>query len=717
MLPLLTGDPAKVGPFQLVGRLGSGGMGTVFAGVTGRGERAAVKLIHPSLANDQEFRARFAREVAVLRRMHSFCTALVLDADTAGPRPWLATEYVPGPTLERRLQSGGPLSEDELYGLAGGLAEALVAMHGAAVVHRDLKPANVILSPGGPKVIDFGIARVLDDTALTRTGTLVGSPGWLSPEEYRGEPAGPAADVYNWGLLIAHAASGLPPFGTGRPEVLALRVLNDAVHTDAVPGKLRKLVERALAKQPGPRPSSAELLAGVAEAWRRDGETAADEPVDFITQRIHHTWVMPVGDEQPWPLRRRRVRKWWVAAGVVSILLASAALINTVTDPGTSPRQQKVVATTVPRQVPAVAATATPSGADTTDAPATSWQGLRIPLPPGWKLGENDESGAELLAPGEKTHVAGLVVTWLGAPHANTWPTDVLDQDSGWHVGDPPYCMAPGSTEQDLATRDGKLIRREQLTLNGGYRAEYRVWDVPCENGSRFTTKAWYIPEAELVLYNLAADVRYGKEYDEIVAGLDLTGWKPEIPEVAETFRGMKMVLPAGWSLKAVSGRVACISSPSTKGSSGPWALACPPDSLVIEVNPPNGWPGEELGEPIPNDLAVRSPCLAGGGVTQIHDDEAAELNPAGAVSLYEGLSTSRVMEAGKLTTAKLADGRRAAYRSWRMSCEFGRTYTTKIWYLPVSKVALYVLSQHPEDVAGHKKIIKSLNLADLNTR
>lgn len=262
--PLARDDPRRIGPYRLARRLGAGGMGVVYAGVDRAGQRVAVKVIHRELAHDPEFRARFAREVALLRRVDGACTARVLAADPDAARPWLATEYVSGPTLARHVQDGGALSGQELKGLAAGLAEALRALHAVNVVHRDLKPSNVILSPSGPKLVDMGIARALEETGVTRTGVVVGSPGWISPEEYRGDEIGPATDLYGWGLLVLHAATGRLPFGTGRPEVLALRVLSEEpAGLGDLPEPLRGLAARALAKNPGERPEAADVLGEV----------------------------------------------------------------------------------------------------------------------------------------------------------------------------------------------------------------------------------------------------------------------------------------------------------------------------------------------------------------------------------------------------------------------------------------------------------------------
>ncbi|MFD8563132.1 serine/threonine protein kinase [Streptosporangium canum] len=336
MTPINDNDPRQIGPYRIAGQLGAGGMGVVYAGTGPDGARVAVKLIHASLAGDPEFRARFAREISVLTRVRGVCTARILASDAHAARPWLAAEYVPGPTLEDYVRANGPLQGEQWFGLVTGLAEALVSIHAADIVHRDLKPSNVILSPNGPKLVDFGIARVLDGTSVTRSGVLVGTPGWVSPEEYRSTPAGPAADVYGWGMLAVYAATGEPPYGTGRSEVLALRVLNDPVDTSAVPDPLRALVATALAKEPQARPSTREVLAVVSQVWRIGG---AEE----LTARFERTWVLPLA-EPPWPNRGgggsgRRIVLASLAAAVVLSVGAAAALrlLPHQAEPSTSP--------------------------------------------------------------------------------------------------------------------------------------------------------------------------------------------------------------------------------------------------------------------------------------------------------------------------------------------------------------------------------------------
>ncbi|MET8863516.1 serine/threonine-protein kinase [Nonomuraea sp. NPDC004580] len=348
-MPGPTRDPEQVGPYRIVGRLGAGGMGVVYAGVDAAGQRAAVKLIHDSHAADQEFRARFRREVAMLRRVRGACCVRILADGAGAARPWLATEYIAGLTLTEHVAEHGPLRGDELYGLAAGLAEALTAVHAAGVVHRDLKPSNVMLSPDGPRLVDFGIARALDGTALTATGHVVGSPGWVSPEEYAGGPTGPAADVYGWALVVVYAATGRQPYGSERPEVLALRVLRNPVDTTALPPALRALADRALSKAPEQRPAMGEVLAAVATAWRGQPVAPVDAAAD-ITDRVKRTWPSRTGSAPPWPGAapgpsgqpatvppRRRVKVVPVAAVATAAVLTGVILLNTL--PGATTAQ------------------------------------------------------------------------------------------------------------------------------------------------------------------------------------------------------------------------------------------------------------------------------------------------------------------------------------------------------------------------------------------
>jgi serine/threonine protein kinase len=258
--PLRSEDPRQVGRYQLLGRLGAGGMGEVFLGQSPGGRLVAVKLIRGELAADREFRVRFAREVAAARHVSGMFTAPVVDADLDAPRPWLVTAYVPGPSLAEAVDNQGPLPLSSVLTLAAGLAEGLDAIHAEGMVHRDLKPSNVLLASDGPRIIDFGISRAADATALTRANIFIGSPGYMSPEQALGEEVGPASDIFSLGAVLTFAAVGASPFGDGTVTTLLYRVAHDRPATDGLPGQLRPLVERCLAKDPRTRPTPSQIL-------------------------------------------------------------------------------------------------------------------------------------------------------------------------------------------------------------------------------------------------------------------------------------------------------------------------------------------------------------------------------------------------------------------------------------------------------------------------
>ncbi|WP_378285870.1 serine/threonine-protein kinase [Actinomadura rugatobispora] len=262
MHPLEPGDPDKIGPYRPLARLGAGGVGIVFLARSRGGRAVAVKVIRPELADQSGFRDRFAREIAAVRRVGGAFTCAVLDADADAPRPWLATEFVAGPSLHQAVASHGPLPPAALQRLAAGLAEALSSIHAAGVVHRDLKPSNVLLAGDGPRVIDFGIARPADESALTATGVFVGSAGYMAPELVLGTEIGPAGDVFSLGAVLAFAATGQGPFGTGPAPVLLHRVVHEAPDLAAVPTEvLRALIAACLDKDARRRPLPRDVAA------------------------------------------------------------------------------------------------------------------------------------------------------------------------------------------------------------------------------------------------------------------------------------------------------------------------------------------------------------------------------------------------------------------------------------------------------------------------
>ncbi|MFE3737692.1 serine/threonine protein kinase [Streptomyces sp. NPDC059134] len=299
----------RVGGYRLLGRLGAGGMGDVYLARSDRGRTVAVKLVHEELAAQEEFRARFRYEVEAARRVGGYWTAPVLDADTEAAVPWVATGYVAGPSLRQVVgRDHGPLPEYSVRTLAAGLAHALRDIHGAGIVHRDLKPSNVLVTIDGPRVIDFGIARALEtvtDGRLTRTGALIGSPGFMAPEQVRSERITPACDIFCLGSVLVYAATGKMPFGTAQTgaHVLMYRIAHEEPDLEGVPTGGMDLIRDCLEKNPAARPSIDEVL-------RRTGaqDTVADGrsrepwlPGPLVAQLGRHA-VGLLDTENPEPL-------------------------------------------------------------------------------------------------------------------------------------------------------------------------------------------------------------------------------------------------------------------------------------------------------------------------------------------------------------------------------------------------------------------------------
>ncbi|MEU8099542.1 serine/threonine-protein kinase [Streptomyces rubiginosohelvolus] len=278
-MSLRGGDPAEIGGYPLEARLGSGGMGTVFLARTSSGRSIAIKLIHQQFAGDDEFRIRFRQEVAAARRVSGAFTAAVVDAAPEADQPWMATTYIEGPTLAQRITDEGPLNGPELRRLAVGLAEALRDIHRVGVVHRDLKPSNVVLSAEGPRVIDFGISRAVDQETLTMTGRVIGTPPFMSPEQLQApRGVGPRSDVFSLGTLLVYAATGHGPFDADSPYITAYQVVHEEPSLGAVPDALRAVVESCLDKDPERRPSVDELLVLLRDLPSDLGGTATGGP-------------------------------------------------------------------------------------------------------------------------------------------------------------------------------------------------------------------------------------------------------------------------------------------------------------------------------------------------------------------------------------------------------------------------------------------------------
>ncbi|WP_189109311.1 serine/threonine protein kinase [Streptomyces camponoticapitis] len=288
MMRLRREDPRVVGSFRLHRRLGQGGMGVVYLGSDRRGQRVALKVIRPDLAEDQEFRSRFAREVSAARRIRGGCTARLVAADLDADRPWFATQYVPGPSLHDKVAEDGPLSAAEVASVGAALSEGLLAVHEAGVVHRDLKPSNILLSPKGPRIIDFGIAWATGASTLTHVGTAVGSPGFLAPEQVRGAAVTPSTDVFALGATLAYAATADSPFGHGSSEVMLYRVVHEEAQLYGVPDALAPLVRACLAKDPEERPTTLQLSMRLKEIAAREAQGLPDGRPPVQRERNGH---------------------------------------------------------------------------------------------------------------------------------------------------------------------------------------------------------------------------------------------------------------------------------------------------------------------------------------------------------------------------------------------------------------------------------------------
>jgi serine/threonine protein kinase len=304
--PLRPGEPATIGAYELIGRLGEGGMGTVYIGRNAEGRLVAVKVIRSELSADPTYRARFRDEVDHAQRVASFCTAQVLGHGLEDGRPYLVTEYVDGQPLEEYIETQGALPSGTLHGVAVGVAAALTAIHSAGLVHRDLKPSNVLLSVSGPRVIDFGIARATDassaPTQHTQDGIVIGSPGWMAPEQVLRGAIGTAVDVFTWGTLVAFAGTGRHPYGAGPLIAMAARAGEGRPDLDGLSEPLHSLVTKALDPDPGRRPSAQQLLlslvGGTAGVPVADAQTVADRELDRTWRaepppEIPPPWVPP----------------------------------------------------------------------------------------------------------------------------------------------------------------------------------------------------------------------------------------------------------------------------------------------------------------------------------------------------------------------------------------------------------------------------------------
>ncbi|GAA4245768.1 serine/threonine-protein kinase [Dactylosporangium darangshiense] len=307
---LTQNDPIRIDDYRLLGQLGVGGMGTVYLAQSPEGTRVAVKLVHAHLARDPRFRVRFAGEVRAAQRVPGFCTARVLDSGVFEERPYLVTEYLEGIPLSRLVADDGPLDPAMLHSVALGVAASLAAIHNVGLVHRDLKPSNLMVTLGGVRIIDFGIARALDAASdITGTGNIVGSLGWASPEQLRAEEPTAAMDIFGWGCLVAFAATGRHPYGGEEAAARAWKILEGEPDLGGIPDPVGDLVAAALSRDPGDRPSAKQLLLGL-----------AIDDLEAVTVPVQRRWLR--GAPQ---MSRRRVTSMAIALPMALALVFAAA--------------------------------------------------------------------------------------------------------------------------------------------------------------------------------------------------------------------------------------------------------------------------------------------------------------------------------------------------------------------------------------------------------
>jgi predicted Ser/Thr protein kinase len=434
--PLRAHDPRTLGTYELIGRLGEGGMGTVYLARTTGGVLVAVKAVRADLAPDDEFRRRFRSEVARARQVPPFCTAEVLDADPDHETPYLVVEYVDGPTLAHVVEQRGPLTAANLHSVAIGVATALTAIHGAGVIHRDLKPRNVLLAPGSPKVIDFGIARAAEaTTGITGLDQMVGTVAYMAPERFAeaGVPLTPAADVFAWGGVVAYAGTGRTPFAADSPPATAARILTQPPDLDGLTGRLRDLVAQALAKEPADRPSARELLdllvagpsrpaataaalagqpdlrAAAAEAQAVTGVKVPAAAVPATAGRVGYAEdsivtlpipISPMSMSMAGPPPREPGRRWFLPFAVALLVLAAAAgALMTVVSGGGPPGDPADAMTPIATSAgPSVGpAGAVPATVPSTGASASAEQLLitdALSRPRLWQASDQENEGA-----------------------------------------------------------------------------------------------------------------------------------------------------------------------------------------------------------------------------------------------------------------------------------------------------------------------------------
>ena len=444
LAPLAQGDPSRIGSFRLLSRLGGGAMGEVFLAASRAGRPVAVKRVRPEYARDAVFRARFAKEVAAVRAVTGGHTPALIDADTEAERPWIATAYVPGPSLAQAVELNGALPEPLVLALGGGIAEALAAIHAAGIVHRDLKPSNILLDRDGPKVIDFGISRALDGTALTATGMRVGTAGYTAPELAAHSRTRPAGDVFALGCVLAHAATGVTPFGEGADALVLYRIVHEPPDPRALACRdeaLRALIEACLDKDPDARPTPQAVIETCRGTPAPGGSWL---PAPLAAQAAAY------GSEAARQLaragRRRFTRRVQIGLAPLLLVLAILALVVAV------PTATKSSGTDLHALGPG-----SPVGSSAGHAPAP-WTPPAVMLGT-WISAETD--GAYSTIAGQHPNVANTYLLW-----GDSFPTSFADQARS--VGATPFVeIEPWINTQGNDTCSGSGPTMTTIGANG----------------------------------------------------------------------------------------------------------------------------------------------------------------------------------------------------------------------------------------------------------
>ena len=452
MQPLTSDDPVMIGGYRLQARLGSGGMGRVYLAFTPAGRPVALKVVRSDLGGDQDFRVRFRQEIQAAQRVRGLYTAELIDADPAATPPWLVTAYVQGPSLQEVIDNDGPMPEAMVFRLIAGVAEALQAIHAAGVIHRDLKPSNVLLAHDGPRVIDFGIARALAETPVTRSEITMGSPDFMSPEQILDLPVTPAIDVFALGSLAAFAATGRLPFGHGHLAEVAHRVVHEPPDLAGCPAGLVPLIQACLAKEPAARPAPGQILefcvpraaspAGADRGQSRPTPVAIGRTPSLGAWSDHSaTVVLPDPAQLLSPVRPSRQRLPIVAglaaialaAVVIAIAAASHLAAGRATAGGATATRHPVTVRTPARPHPVVRlSTGRPVTASSVqpDSPWVAANAVDGNLGTRWSSVWSDPQWLEVDL--GATHTVTKVVLYWERAYASAFQIQVSDNGTSW---------------------------------------------------------------------------------------------------------------------------------------------------------------------------------------------------------------------------------------------------------------------------------------------